>query len=461
MIRKLRFTPIAQLSGGLMIPRTPNFSLRIRLLALGAVLVPLLAITLGACYAERRITAALDDVIRRSLDEMNLIMHFQKELLILGVGADDVLMHHPHETRLDFDAQIQRVDASLATLLSAAFDAVEEKRLVQDAAQEWRAAQRLILEVRKSPNAPTGPRDDTYMHRFNGHIHRAAGLLDKADELAHVGIERSKTEAAEVLRRMYLLVIGMTLAGMLMILAASAALTRVVLRPLRILQDGVRRIGAGQLSHRVKVARHDEIGWLAEAFNAMAEQIERDQTQLNEIAVHDSLTGLYNRREFELRLHEEIERAARYRHPLALLLLDIDHFKEINDRYGHQAGDEAMRTIADHLSDVVRPADHVARYGGDEFAILLPETNADSALTLAMRLCELIAAHSALLPQDQPITLTVSIGMAMYPDNAHDSDELVAAADQALYAAKAAGRNRVVHQTRTRWNTGVERGSRA
>jgi diguanylate cyclase (GGDEF)-like protein len=431
-----------------MVPRLSYLSLRTRLLALSAVLVPMLALAAGAFYAERLVTGALDVVIKKSLDEMNVIMHVQKDLLILGVGADDVLLHHPHETRLDFDVQIRRVDDSVAKMLAVAFDSPEERQLAQDAVQKWREAQLLIPKIRALTDPLNQPQGDVYIHRFNGDIQRAAALLDEADQLAHLGIERSKIEAEEVLRRMRVLVISVVVAGLLMILATSVALARVLLRPLHILEDGARRIAEGQLAHRVILNKHDEAGRLAEAFNAMARQIERNQTVLAELVVHDSLTGLYNRREFERRLHEEIERATRYKHTLALLMLDIDDFKQINDRYGHQAGDEALCAVAAHLGDAVRPADHVARYGGEEFAILLPETDPDSAFALATRLCELIRTHSILLPEDQPITLTVSIGMAMYPDNAHSSDELTAAAYQALYAAKAAGRNQVVRQKR-------------
>lgn len=431
-----------------MIPRKSNFSLRTRLLVLCAVLAPMLALAAGAFYAERRVTASLDVVIKKSLDEMSAIMHFQKDLLILGVNADDVLLHHPHETRVELDGQIRRIEDSLAKMLAAPFGSPETRRLAQAAVQEWREAKRLIPKIRELADPLKHPQGDVYIHRFNGHIERAAALLDEADHLAHTGIERSKTEAGEVLRRMRMLLIGVVVAGMLMILVAGTALARVLLRPLRVLEDGARRIGEGQLAHRVQLNKHDEAGRLVEAFNDMAGRIERKQTVLTDLAVHDGLTGLYNRREFERLLHEEVERAARYRHTLALLMLDIDDFKRINDRYGHQSGDEALRAVAAQLGGAVRPADHVARYGGEEFAVLLPETDADSALALAKRLCELLGTHSIPLSQDRKITLTVSIGMAMYPDNAHSSSKLTAAADQALYAAKASGRNQAVRQTR-------------
>ncbi len=155
----------------------------------------------------------------------------------------------------------------------------------------------------------------------------------------------------------------------------------------------------------------------------------------------DGLTGLQNRRQFDLSLETELERARRAQEPLSLLMIDIDHFKHINDARGHQAGDLALRQLSEliHLTRV-RAGDAAFRFGGEEFAILLTQADKSIALTVAERLRKAIE-DSHFISND--VKMTVSVGVASYPLDAHDLSELVAGADRALYDAKNAGRNQV------------------
>jgi diguanylate cyclase (GGDEF)-like protein len=160
--------------------------------------------------------------------------------------------------------------------------------------------------------------------------------------------------------------------------------------------------------------------------------------RLAEMSMTDALTGIANRRAFNERLAAEERRARQNGESFSLLLMDVDHFKLFNDRHGHQAGDEALFRIADTLKGNNRSYDLLSRYGGEEFALILPQTRVEAAAAVAERFRTAIEA--ATMPC-QPLTL--SIGAASY-DPALGADGLIAAADQALYAAKAAGRNRVV-----------------
>ena len=164
-----------------------------------------------------------------------------------------------------------------------------------------------------------------------------------------------------------------------------------------------------------------------------------------ERAVRDGLTGLFNRREFDRRLADEVQRVARYQRPLSLLMIDIDHFKHYNDQHGHPQGDTLLRELSTLFLSCVRSTDFIARYGGEEFAVLLPETDPASALAVARSILERVGAHPFLYRETQPgAALTVSIGVAGRDDAHPDAERLLLAADQALYQAKREGRNRVV-----------------
>lgn len=173
------------------------------------------------------------------------------------------------------------------------------------------------------------------------------------------------------------------------------------------------------------------------------ERIEDEKTRLERLAITDYLTGLYNIRYFYHRLEEEFSRAQRYNFPLSCLMIDLDHFKQINDRYGHSAGDSVLREVAKLMKSHTRKSDVLARYGGEEFIMLLPETNMKGALTKAESLRKSISRLRFRSLKNMK-AVTVSIGVATYPDvSISETDELITYADNALYEAKTSGRNRV------------------
>lgn len=167
--------------------------------------------------------------------------------------------------------------------------------------------------------------------------------------------------------------------------------------------------------------------------------------EIYRLAILDGLTGVPNRRYFDEFLEREVARAVRYKRPLALALLDVDHFKQVNDRLGHVAGDLTLRQVAVAVTDTVRRDEIFARYGGEEFALLLPEADAEQAAAVCERVREAVAAQE-LVFSGQRYRVTVSIGIGVTAGGAEMSPaELVKAADAQMYRAKAAGRNRVCH----------------
>lgn len=180
-----------------------------------------------------------------------------------------------------------------------------------------------------------------------------------------------------------------------------------------------------------------------DSLEAAKEDLQVKNSILENLAMTDPVTGLHNHRYFQERLNEELARAAREGRPLALAIVDLDRFKNVNDTYGHQAGDFVLRQVGDILRTGLRDGDVVARYGGEEFAVILPGLNRNGAWTVIDRLRKRVAAREMRLPDGRTLRVTCSAGVADFPDGAPDRESLVTRADLALYRAKALGRNRV------------------
>lgn len=164
--------------------------------------------------------------------------------------------------------------------------------------------------------------------------------------------------------------------------------------------------------------------------------------------ITDPLTKVYNRRYLDRRLTEEVARSIRYSLELSVLMLDIDHFKRVNDTYGHPAGDVTLSTLSSLMKDDLRDLDVVARYGGEEFLVICTNTAIDGAALVAERLRKLVESHPIDIPDgsggSQAIRISISIGVASFSASVDSKEKLVQAADQALYRAKEEGRNRVI-----------------
>ncbi len=165
--------------------------------------------------------------------------------------------------------------------------------------------------------------------------------------------------------------------------------------------------------------------------------------KINHLAITDDLTGLYNSRYFFEEIEYEVERSKRYETPLSLVFLDLDHFKNVNDTYGHLTGSRLLSEVGAVVFQNIRKADKAARYGGDEFVIILPHTEKAGALAFAEKLHRELGNGSFFSDNGNPLTVTGSFGVASFPEDASSSTELISAADDAMYLVKASGRNGV------------------
>lgn len=215
--------------------------------------------------------------------------------------------------------------------------------------------------------------------------------------------------------------------------------------PLRGLRSSIRAIHENkQWQTEVDGDRRDEIGGLAREVNGLLGVIRGQVSELLALSLTDALTGLANRRRFDQRLAEEMNRLQRVAQPMSMLMIDIDYFKQFNDHYGHPAGDMALKQVAQVLYELTRKNDLPARMGGEEFAVMLINTDEAAAVLIAEKLVR--GVHAAQIPHAKSqvnAVLTVSIGVATVQPQQDTAEQFIQHADMALYAAKAAGRNQV------------------
>lgn len=186
------------------------------------------------------------------------------------------------------------------------------------------------------------------------------------------------------------------------------------------------------------------LGWLYVIGGRAARRIEADARRIAEMATRDPLTGLFDHRAFYTLLEQELHRAGRYGQPVAVLMVEVDRLREVNERHGHRAGDRVLAQVASAVLGTVRRIDAACRYGGTEMAVILPQTGLTAARRAAERIRERVAGAPFEVGGETAIRVTVSVGIAAHPPAPADTEALVRAADDAVYAAKAAGRDRVV-----------------
>jgi diguanylate cyclase (GGDEF)-like protein len=230
-----------------------------------------------------------------------------------------------------------------------------------------------------------------------------------------------------------------------------------IVGPLTRLSEAADKVSGGDLNIEIETDARGEIGALAATFNTMVTNLRWAQQELtaanlslNErnkalavLSATDALTGLHNRRYMMETLNAEVTRHQRYKRRFSVMMLDVDHFKPYNDKYGHPAGDALLKKVAGVVKSSLRANDFAARYGGEEFLVLLPDQDQPGAVEVAERIRLRIAAETE-DQENQRQAVTVSIGIATFPEGGQEVEPLLANADAALYRAKNAGRNRVI-----------------
>jgi diguanylate cyclase (GGDEF)-like protein len=309
----------------------------------------------------------------------------------------------------------------------------EERQLLQQASDRWQ----LLVTAAGLVDRPDR------MRELGGAVVVAEvfALLDEAGAVGRAGARADLVQAEDVERAAMAALAALVVLVILLMLRLARRLSIEVLRPVGLLRDTANQLAAGDLDRRVEFDRADELGDLAASFNAMADAIAGSQRNLTRQANHDSLTGLANRASFSSRLEAALARPERRGGTQAVVFVDLDDFKDVNDTLGHAAGDELLCVVATRLHDAVRPGDMVARLGGDEFAILLDGVP-DQVVALGVAQRTVAALAAPVEVAGTWVHVGASAGLAMRNDGS-DPEGLMREADVAMYTAKGRGKNRV------------------
>lgn len=325
----------------------------------------------------------------------------------------DRLLAYESEERLGFEAAVA-LDGVMEAL-PRWMDGFREVRRLH-ATDAWRADVRMVTDTIE----PT-------LHRIWGLLH----TVDVAIEESVVDSVRNLTRSARYQNHVLWVMIGV---GLIIIVAGFLLMQRYIFRPIAVVAQALEAEASGEPVQMLPGPRLEETRALMDAFSQMRRQVHERQQALEHQATHDALTGLVNRTLLQDRTQQAVNLARRNGTSVALMIMDLDHFKEVNDTLGHQVGDTLLKQVGRRVQVVLRESDTVARLGGDEFAVLLGPVDEDRAMQIATKVLD--ALKSEFSVEGMSLSVRASVGIAMYPEHGETASLLVQHADVAMYLAK-------------------------
>ncbi|MBL27787.1 MAG: GGDEF domain-containing protein [Rhodospirillaceae bacterium] len=410
-----------------------------------AVLPLLLSAAVGYYLHHRHITYPLVEV---STHQRAVLQPLQSIQLALWDVTAEVIDHASHADRYG-DTAYEVTAAEIESKLAGVAGLLDDPEAVQrlgEANREWSELAPIVRDYLTQRIPGTASMADEELEAIDTHIDRVARLIEEELERLETENEQAHDEALAALDTAETVFFAAIFVSLAFVGLGVIVINRSLVTSMEELADAAMRLAAGDRRHRVEVQVPVELANVAAAFNDMTSMIIEKEGALEKVARTDALTGLYNRREFDRLLEEEINRAGRYGQETALVLIDIDHFKQFNDRFGHQGGDDALRTVARSIQAVVRDFDKACRFGGEELAVILPSSGSEAGARIAERVRKAIAGQPIQVGTETA-TVTISLGVAAFPLSGTTSSALLLAADEALYRSKNDGRNRVTVAT--------------
>jgi diguanylate cyclase (GGDEF)-like protein len=412
-------------------------------LGMAIAVLPLAASAVaGYVMLNRGVIASFQDVAARQRDQIDPTQRLRLLIWDAVPPLDEFMDEGDPRQPREYRALREQIETAFAGLHGRLQSDPELQTLVERARDDWTAADRLANEALSVRRAPGDPHGAELMDSFNGLTVSAVDKLGAVYADLEATLRADHDSALLFFERSeWLAAIG-AVVSVLAILLGVFIVGRIMSGSVERLVDGAQRFAAGDRDHRIEIRVPPELNQVAQEFNRMIGRIHESEDALADLAHRDSLTRLLNRRAFDDALVEVFARQKRLGERFALLMLDLDYFKRVNDTYGHAVGDDVLREASRAIASEVRPFDRVFRIGGEEFAAILGGVDSKDARTAAERLRASVAAHPVAI-EGKAIHTTVSVGVAM-GEPTNDPSTLLHAADAALYRAKAEGRNRVV-----------------
>lgn len=425
--------------------RLKSLSLKWRLLLTqGIILLPLLAATIVGFYLVNNVVMKdFKDVIHRYQDQVEPIRALQLAMLQVEIPLEEYLISGSPERMAEFRAARQEVEEEFSKLLVEFQAEPQLQPLLESAQTQWNHIHSVVTKLLEAKELGETQRISAGLTRFDSHTAVAHDKLEAADSLITDIVDEDLREATLALERTEW-VAAIALIVCLFLAAFGIYLfIKTIVDSIDRLIEGVERFAQGDRNHQIDIAVPPELSKVAGEFNQMIAIIRSSEERLEQQARTDKLTGLLNRIPYDEILSDAFQRFSRYNEGSALLALDIDHFKSINDTYGHDAGDEVLRKVAQILRGQTRSVDKAFRIGGEEFAIYLPQCDDTATRNTGERIRQAVEDMDIVV-NAQTIKITISVGYARTRVSTDTPDKLKKAADEALYNAKKGGRNRVV-----------------
>ncbi len=417
-------------------PRMWN-SIRTRfVLGILVIVIPAAILMYSASTAVRSNLVTLTHIIDAPLEELVTTKQIQNAIFRSELPFYLYMNRGEAADRESFIRLTVDIDLKFETLAINMASIAADKKILSTAQAEWQAAKSLGESLLSTTDIPDNKVLMAKIDQFSRHLERAASMLEAFSERALTEIDNQRLIAQKnEWKTLNSLALAFSL-GLIIALFAAFSLSQTVIKPIRRLEETMNRFGQGDTSRRSNVNSKDELGSLASAFNQLAEQYEQIQQELDYLSVHDNLTGLFDQCKLLAEMRMEIERAKRYNRPFSILLLDINDFHEVNRQYGRLVGDSVLCSVADRIRATIRPTDIACRYGDDEFAIILSETNATGALEFAQRIEQAIEKKPINIGDGKKRDISIAISYATYPADADDESSLLAAAERLLTQSK-------------------------
>lgn len=400
------------------------------------MVIPTAVLMYSAYTAIRSNIGSLTHIVDAPLEELVSTKEIQNTILRSELPFYLYMNRGETADRESFIRLAVDIDLKLEELIKNTANINSEQRLLKAAQTEWHAAKSLGESLLTTHNIPENKVLMAKIDQFSRHLERSASMLEEFSEhsLDEINNRRFVAQDSEW-KTIGMLTLVFSL-GLLLALLASISLGHSIIEPIRRLEKTVSRFGKGDTSTRINVKSNDELGNLASAFNQLAERYEQIKLELDYLSVHDNLTGLFDQAKLIQEVGLEIERAKRYDRSFSILLIDIDNFRDVNNQYGRLIGDSVLCSVADKIRTTIRPTDLAARYGDDEFGIILSETDVKGARESAQRIIEAIEDNPLNIGDGKKLKITIAISNVTYPIEADSEAALFSRAEELLAQAK-------------------------